>query len=317
MPRRCPLQLSLLPLRSDSPLFEQRSRMQIRHPIVAGTFYEATAAACRVSLDRCIPKKLEVGELPERIVAGIVPHAGWTFSGPVAGKVFKALAERSRPEVFVLFGAMHRGITQLGGMFAEGAWRTPLGDVRIDERLADRILSGTNLIERDSQVHAEEHSLEVVVPFIQYLFPDAKILPIAVPPVLRAHEIGQAVGRILAAEEARAVCIGSTDLTHYGPSYGFNPQGFGQKGIDWARQINDKAVLELICGLKESRIVPTAMSDRSACGAGAVAATVAAARQMGAEKAIVLEHTSSAEIARDLWGQDSSDSVGYAAVVLG
>ncbi len=291
--------------------------MQVRHPIAAGSFYEANEKACRASLAKCIPERIDSAKLPHQIVAGIVPHAGWVFSGQVAGEVFRAIAQQGSPEVFILFGAMHRGITQLGGMFADGAWRTPLGDALIDERLAERILGGTNLIERNAEIHADEHSLEVIVPFIQYLFGKAKILPIAVPPMSQAHQIGQAVGRILAAEQSLAVCIGSTDLTHYGPGYGFTGQGAGPEGITWAKDVNDRSIIELICRLESQKIVAQAQLQRNACGAGAVAATIGAATEMGAKQAKLLSHTCSAQISERLWGQQSSESVGYAGIVLG
>ena len=291
--------------------------MQIRHPIAAGSFYEADEKACRASLAKCIPQIIDSAKLPQPITAGIVPHAGWIFSGEVAGEVFRSIAQQGSPEVFVLFGAMHRGLSQLGGMFADGAWRTPLGDALVDARLAERILGGTNLIDRDAKIHAEEHSLEVIVPFIQYLFSEAKILPIAVPPVREAHEIGRAVGRILAAEQALAVCIGSTDLTHYGPGYDFTPQGPGQQGITWAKDVNDQSIIDLICRLESQQIVGEAQLHYNACGAGAVAATVAAAVEMGATRADLLSHICSAEVTEKLWGQQSSESVGYAGFVLG
>ncbi len=291
--------------------------MQIRHPIAAGSFYEASEKACRASLAKCIPEKIDSADLPQRILAGIVPHAGWVFSGPQAGEVFRSIAQQAQPEVFVLFGAMHRGMSGLGGMFADGAWRTPLGDALIDERLAERILGGTNLIERNAGIHEEEHSLEVIVPFIQYLFGEAKILPIAVPPTDQAHEIGQAVGQILASEQAPVVCIGSTDLTHYGPGYGFTPQGPGQEGINWAKDVNDQSIIDLICRLESQNIVSQAQLHHNACGAGAIAATVAAAVQMGAQRAELLSHICSAQIAEKLWGQQSSESVGYAGLVFG
>jgi AmmeMemoRadiSam system protein B len=295
--------------------------MRIRHPVVAGSFYEDSESACRASLAKYIPESVVCEELPDRIVAGIVPHAGWLFSGAVAGQVFRAIAQQRKPqcspEVFILFGAMHRGIAQSGSMFTDGAWRTPLGDIAIDERLAERILSGTNLIECNAQIHADEHSLEVIVPFIQYLFPKAKILPIAVPSVLRAHEMGQAVGRTISAEGASAVCIGSTDLTHYGLGYGFTPHGPGQKGIDWAKEVNDKGILDLICRLEAEKVVSQAQGHSNACGAGAVAATISAARETTATKAVVLSHVCSAEVTKQLWAQQSSESVGYAGIVFG
>ena len=295
--------------------------MMIRQAVAAGKFYDGSDSACRASLAKYIPESVGCEGLPTKIVAGIVPHAGWMFSGAVAGQVFRAIAQQRQPQcgpdVFVLFGAMHRDVAQTAGMFAEGAWRTPLGDIAVDDRLAERILSGTNLIEPNAQVHIEEHSLEVIVPFIQYLFPKAKILPIAVPPVAGANEIGQAVGRTISAEGASAVCIGSTDLTHYGPGYGFAPQGPGKKGIDWAKQVNDKAIIDLICRMQADKVVAQAQADRSACGAGAVAATIAAARENGADRAVVLGHVSSAEVAEQLWGRGSSESVGYAGIVFG
>ena len=295
----------------------QEQVMRIRHPVVAGSFYEGSESACRASLAKYIPESVTCEGLPDRIVAGIVPHAGWLFSGAVVGQVFRAIAQQGQPEVFILFGAMHRAVAQLGGMFADGAWRTPLGDVAIEERLAQRVLSGTNLIEPNAQVHVDEHSLEVIVPFIQYLFPAAKILPIAVPPVPQAHQMGRAVGRTISAEGTSAVCIGSTDLTHYGPGYGFAPQGSGQKGITWAKEVNDKGIIDLICRLEDQKVVAQGQGDRSACGAGAVAATVGAARETAATKAVVLSHVCSAEVSERLWGQQSSESVGYAGIVFG
>ena len=295
--------------------------MLVRHPIVAGTFYPADKTACRAALAKYIPQQTDTANLPQKIVAGIVPHAGWTFSGTVAGQVFAAIAQQSLsqppPEVFVLFGAMHRAIGQLGLMFNEGAWRTPLGDALIDDRLSQRILSAANLIEADPHAHTNEHSLEVNIPFIQYLFSQARILPIAVPPTNRAVEIGQAVGTILAAENAPAICIGSTDLTHYGPSYGFTPQGPGPEGIQWAKEVNDMKIINLIQQLQAPAIVPESVLHRNACGAGAIAATIAAARQMHAKQATLLNHTTSAEVAQHLFNQKSSDSVGYASLVLG
>ena len=291
--------------------------MRVRHPVVAGSFYEASESACRASLAEHIPESVVSEGLPDRIVAGIVPHAGWLFSGAVAGQVFRAIAQQAQPEVFVLFGAMHRGIAQVAGIFAHGAWQTPLGDIPIDERLAERVLAGTNLIEPNAQIHVDEHSLEVIVPFIQYLFPSAKILPIAVPPLANAHEIGQAVGRTLSADQASAVCIGSTDLTHYGPGYGFAPQGPGQQGITWAKEVNDKGIIDLVCALEAEKIVAHAQAHSNACGAGAVAAVIAAARVTGATKALVLSHICSAQVTQQLWGQQSSESVGYAGIVFG
>jgi len=291
--------------------------MMVRMPVVAGQFYPDSEQACRQELSRYIPAELDESQLPRRIVAGIVPHAGWVCSGAVAGKVFKAISLRAEPATFVLFGAVHTYGVNTPAIFAAGCWESPLGRSQIDQRLAQRILASTNLIEDQPYAHEYEHSLEVQVPFIQQLFPQARIVPILVPPDRNALQVGKLVAQTIQTYKADAVCIGSTDLTHYGPRYGFTPKGTGISAIEWAKTVNDRALLDLIVAFEAEQITTRARSDQSACGAGAIAATVAAARQLSAQKAVILEHTSSYEVLRGRYPDAASDSVGYAGIVFG
>lgn len=291
--------------------------MMVREPAVAGTFYDGSADACRRHLEELVPAALDEAALPATLYGGLAPHAGWTYSGAVCGTVYAALAMRARPATFVLFGASHRRLGRPASLFAGGAWETPLGSVEVDARLADRVLGGTSLIEDDPYCHETEHSIEVQVPFIQHLFPKAKILPILVEPSGRAAEVGQAVARTALSSGASVVYVGSTDLTHYGPLYGFAPKGVGRAGLEWAKEVNDLRLIEVIRRMREDQVIGEVAEHRNACGSGAIAATMAACRLHGARQGILLSHVSSYEIAQVLTGQPGTDAVGYAGIVFG
>lgn len=285
--------------------------MIIREPAMAGRFYADTSQACLADAKQCFPD--EAPHFPSRVYGGLVPHAGWMYSGPVAGLVFSALAGQKNLETVVLLGAVHHVMGERAALFPRGAWETPIGPVRIDEHLADRVLALTNLVEDDPAQHESEHSIEVQVPLIRHALPDVKILPIMVPPSPRAVRIGAAVGRAILDARRNAVVVASSDLTHYGPRFRFTPQGVGPQAIRWAHDVNDRAILDRIERLEADGIVPEARRNRNACGSGAIAAAVAAATQIGAIRALILAHTNSQEILPDA---QATDSVGYAGGVF-
>jgi len=299
--------------------------MVVRMAAVAGQFYEAAPDQCRGHIKQLLAETdLETvvsnleEDLPETIIAGIVPHAGWVFSGDLAALVFSAVKQRQSVDTFVIFGAIHTVRTNCGLLYDRGQWGTPLGTIDIDEELADAVSDQAgDLIQPDCSSHSREHSIEVQVPFIQYLFENAKILPIMVPPVINAHKMGQAVASVVAQSDKNIVCIASTDLTHYGLSYGFTPMGTGPDALKWAKDSNDQFFIDLAVTLQAEHLVESAQLYGSACGAGAVAAAVAAARQLGSNQGIVLGHTTSAEVTAKKFNRKSQDSVGYAGIVFG
>ena len=293
--------------------------MSVRTAVVAGQFYQADPAACRAQIEKMLPTKPVVG-LPERIVAGVVPHAGWVFSGELAARVLAGVKQqRETVDTFVIFGAVHSVAAKRAGLlYYTGQWATPLGDVEVDVELAAEILvQNDKLLIADCVSHSREHSIEVQVPIIRYMFEGAKILPVMVPPCAQAHKVGQAVGRVLADYDKQVVCLASSDLTHYGPSYGCTPMGTGPDAIRWAKDTNDKFFIDLTLSMQADKLVESANMYHSACGAGAVAAGVAAASELGAKKGYLLGHATSAEIVASKFGQESVDSVGYAAIVFG
>lgn len=287
-----------------------------RRPIVAGQFYPGRRADCVDEINEYLNEGALSGPLPDEVVAGIVPHAGWTFSGLLAAMVFSAVKQRHEDvNTFVIFGAAH-GYFGSPAVYDKGAWATPLGEAAIDEDLAAAVLdSGTAV--SDSDAHSSEHSIEVQVPFIQHLFADAKILPIIVPPSRDAVSLGEAVGSIIAADkDKKIVCIGSTDLTHYGPRYGFTPMGTGAEALRWASEVNDKKFIDLALKLDATGLLASANENYNACGGGAAAAAVAAAKKLGKTKGVLLAHTNSNEVMLKKMGTSSSEAVGYAAIIF-
>ncbi len=291
--------------------------MAARKPAVAGQFYPGSDKECRAEITDCLANRSITNKLPEKIVGGIVPHAGWTFSGDLAAMVFAAIEKTEKKvDTFVLFGAVHHYFDTSCAVYDKGSWQMPMGEIKIDEELAAAIIKKNKLAKPNQQAHNFEHSIEVQVPFIQYLFKNAKIVPILTPPSEAVISVGTAVGEcIKAAGDKKIVCIGSTDLTHYGPRYGFSPQGSGQAGIEWAKNVNDKAFIGLAVEMKTERILTESMENQNACGPGAVAATIAAAKVLGKTKGVLLAHTNSSEVMEKQFGQTSEESVGYAAIV--
>ena len=291
--------------------------MQKRKPIVAGQFYPGQHDSCVDEINECLNARTLSESLPETIVAGIVPHAGWTFSGSLAALVFSAIKlQHEKVHTFVIFGAAHGYFGQSPAVYDRGSWITPLGEIAIDEELADAVL-GAGPVVSDTDVHRAEHSIEVQVPFVQYLFPGTKILPILVPPREQAVALGKSIGNVIKKDEhKKIVCIGSTDLTHYGPRYGFTPMGVSSDALKWADSVNDQKFIDLALELEPERLLASAAENCNACGPGAAPAAIAAAKRLGKTKGLLLAHTNSNEVMLREMGTTSADSVGYAAIVF-
>lgn len=290
--------------------------MEIRKAVVAGQFYPAQRESCLSQIQECLASHTLSEPLPDPLVAGIVPHAGWTFSGPLAAMVFSALKkQRGAVRTFVIFGAAHGYFGPKPAVDGSDAWETPVGTTPIDDSLRQSLLGGGTVVAASS-AHRHEHSIEVQVPFIQHLFPEARILPIIVPANESAIVLGNALADLPADTTAGVVCIGSTDLTHYGPRYGFTPMGIGSEALGWASSVNDRQFIDLALALEPQRLLATAIENGNACGPGAAAATIATAKRLGAARGVLLAHTTSNEIMLRQTGAANRDSVGYAAIVF-
>ena len=285
----------------------------IRTPYLAGQWYEGESAALDRTVRRLTSDWAPSDDLGE-LVGGVVPHAGWVYSGGPAAKVFLALSERARPDTFVILGAAHRYYERTAAAYPSGAWRSPLGDAVVDEELVGAMAEcGEGTISLSTQAHAGENSIEVQIPFIQSLRPDAMIAPVLVPSIADGVRVGEAVGKaILSMPDKRAVVVASTDLTHYGMGYGGADHGPLPGAAPWLRE-NDHRIIRLIEAMRAEDIVPEANAHANACGPGAAAAAIVAARMMGASWASVLEYTTSAEVMKERF---TDRAVGYVGMVF-
>ncbi|MHC4758930.1 MAG: AmmeMemoRadiSam system protein B [Planctomycetota bacterium] len=290
--------------------------METRRAIVAGQFYPGQKGSCLAEIENCLHERAISAELPETIIAGIVPHAGWIFSGSLAALVFSAIKQKHEDiDTFVIFGAAHGCYGQTPAIYNQGSWSTPMGHIGIDEELAQEVLE-TGLALSDLSAHGHEHSIEVQIPFIQHLFPESKIVPIIVPPSSEAISLGSELGQIIDKIDKKVICIGSTDLTHYGPRYGFTPMGTGEKGTEWAGEVNDRKFIDAALKMNSQALLVDSLEHQNSCGPGAASATIAAAKTIGKREGRLLAYTNSNEVMKEKMHSSSSDSVGYAAIIF-
>jgi len=281
--------------------------MSTRYPCATTFYREASPSTIRRYVEGFEPPALS-----GPVLGGIVPHAGWTYSGRTAARVFFTLKHAGlSPETFVFFGAVHRAALTTPAVDTSTTWTTPFGEVQIDLELAEELKEAGVELWADPAAHRGEHSIEVAVPFLQYFFPDSRLLPILCPPVEAAARFGASVGGFL---KGRPIAVmASTDLTHYGAGYGFAPAGArAADALDFMKR-NDDRMIELIRSLDAEAIVPEAKRSLNACGSGAVAAATAAARRLGARRAVLVEYTTSYHAFPE---DPVTHCVGYAGMVF-
>lgn len=258
-------------------------------------------------IEKCYLHPLGPGSLPKlnpkgprRIRGGIVPHAGYEYSGPVAAHVYGALASDGFPEVFVIFGGDHVGYSK--AVVTTQDFQTSLGIAKVDRDLAKAIG-----LEENPDVHADEHAIGMQLPFLLHISPKIKFVPVYVPSssLKTARETGE---RVAAAVENRdVVIIASSDFMHAGFSYGHPPPPDMNAG-EFARK-QDELAIKQILNLSPEGLWKTVREHRiSMCGVGAVTALLFALRS--AKSATLLKHATSYDVS------PGSDAVGYAAVVL-
>ncbi len=288
----------------------------IRYPAVAGSFYPADDELI-LMLEKFFSDLGEEGS-ERRITAGVAPHAGYIFSGYTASRTYKAIFEDGLPETFVILGPNHTGLGSPIAVYPEGEWLTPLGSIEVDAEMAKAIAKLSGIADLDELAHKYEHSIEVQVPFIQYLTElagkDVKIVPITLG--IQDEDVSRALGKaIFEASEKLGrdvVVIASTDFMHYGPAYGYVPfraraDELPHRIKEWdfrlIRRILDFDVDGLFRELREMR--------HTMCGPGAVGTAIVYSRLAGAVEAELLHYTTSYEVSRS-----TEAVVGYASIVM-
>lgn len=265
----------------------------MRQAIVAGKFYPADPNALRKELDSCF-KGITI-DAKSGIKGTVVPHAGYIYSGRVAANSYAVLPA---VDTYVMFGPNHTGYGSPIALSTE-TWSTPLGKVETDHELGKEFAG--SIIDYDELAHRFEHSIEVQIPFLQYHFRhDFKILPICMgmQDEETAIEVGMEVARAIRDTGRKAVIIASSDFTHYQPAH--------------VAESNDRYLIKAILDMNVHEFYDRLYEkDISACGFGPIAATITAARELGASRANLLKYATSGDVTGD-----NSGVVGYASVIL-
>lgn len=267
--------------------------MPVRSPAVAGRFYPAEPG----ELDREIGACLGSGAGPkEPAVAVVVPHAGYVYSGSIAGATFSRV---STPDRAVVVGPNHTGRGTRRSLFPSGSWDLPGGGLRIDGELADRLLADAAL-EPDTEAHLFEHSIEVELPFLRALSHDMAFVPICLGRLSldECRELGKAIARVVGKSTGRTLLVASTDMSHYLPA-------------DRARELDLRAI-ERVQNLDPEGLYRVVTElDISMCGFVPTTVTLFAARSLGATRATLVRYGHSGERSGDF-----TRVVGYAGFVL-
>ena len=279
--------------------------LYLRPPVAAGRYYELDPVNLRKQIDAAFAKFGKSRKKVDKVRAAIVPHAGYDYSGWVAASVYSIL-DRKEKINFVIFGTNHYMIGSKYATMKSGLWKTPLGGVSVDEKMTDSIIERSKIIEIDVLPHQNEHSIEIQLPMLQYVFGnDFKFVPITVSTDIMDNSavddiriIGKAVADAVKSSKEKWVVLASSDFSHYVP----------QK----LAEDTDKYLISPILKLNESSFLERVVEkNASACGIGAVAAAIVAAKALGSKKGRLMKYATSADLSGD-----KSSVVGYAGIIM-
>jgi hypothetical protein len=254
----------------------------IRPPAVAGQFYERDAP----SLLDDVQSRLDPSASPAKAYACICPHAGYVYSGDVTGATLSAVAI---PKTVIVLAFSHRGLGERYAVWPGGAWRTPLGEVPVDEDLAARLIAGSSLFKSDEMAFSHEHSGEVMLPFLQVLKPDVQIVMVSVHPFAPLRQLltlGREMAAVLQEADPRPLLLASTDMTHH-------------LSASEAERM-DRPAIDAMLRLDEAELYSVVQShDISMCGVCPVVVTITCAKALGATGARLVRYENSGKATGD------------------
>ena len=280
--------------------------MKIRKPCVADAFYAGTRTELTDQIIECFNHRFGPGKVPEvtahgprKIVGLVSPHAGYVYSGPVAANAYARLASDGLPDVFVILGPNHTGQGSGVSILTEGAWETPIGISKIDSVLAKQIQKSSSIMDIDETAHSHEHSIEIQLPFLQFLFKDAvKFIPICMmmQDLRTCRDIAKSI--IEQTKGKDIVMIASSDFTHY-------------ESHETASK-KDRTAIDAILTLDSETLNELGESSRvTMCGYGPITTLMEAAKLQGNVQSKLLAYRTSGDISGD-----RSAVVGYASILF-
>jgi hypothetical protein len=267
--------------------------MMVRNPVVAGQFYPGAPSQLTAQIEGFIDEKAQ----KEEVIGLVSPHAGYIYSGPVAGAVISKVKLK---DTFIIMGPNHTGNGKPFSIMTKGVWKMPLGDVRIDSTLGKEILARSAYLEEDRVAHLYEHSIEVQIPFLQYFKRDVSIVPI----VFSHHtgdiykEIGRAIAASIKGLKRDVIIIASSDMTHYEPRKSANRK--------------DSQAIEAILDLDEDKLLRRIEElNITMCGYAPTVSLISASKELGAKEVELVKYQTSGDISGDY-----SSVVGYAGIII-
>jgi AmmeMemoRadiSam system protein B len=266
----------------------------LRLPAVAGRFYPSHPAELTALIRKLTP---DPGRPAIQVRACLLPHAGYMYSGHVAGAV---LARIALPRKIIILGVRHYPRGEPAAMLSSGAWRTPLGDARIDEELAEALKKACPLLREDSVAHSTEHSLEVQLPFLQALVPGFTFVPVALGTVQFESlvSVGEAIAHVLEASEENVLLLTTSDLNHYED--------------DTITRIKDRKAIDQLLVREPRGLYDTCRDEKiSMCGLGPAVVMLTALNALGMKKPELVKYATSADVSGD-----RSAVVGYAGMIF-
>lgn len=278
--------------------------MRVRKPAVAGSFYPASKDALLQMIESCFmhsygpQKKPPTDNVDGKIIGMVCPHAGYMYSGPVAAHSYYA-ASSMDIDLVIMIGPNHYGIGSGVATMKEGVWETPLGLVNVDSNAAESVAKVSGIVDFDDAAHSEDHCLEVQLPMLQYIYKQFRILPIIMwmQDKETAVDVGKAVAEIIK-DGKNVLLIASSDFTHYEPN-----EEAHRKDNELIKTILELDVNKYYAVLRRLEV--------SACGYGAIASVMIAAKTLGAKRGELLKYATSGDVA----GKKDS-VVGYGSILF-
>ena len=282
--------------------------MKVRPAIFAQMgWYPQSKKECERMIKKWSKNRIKIKSNQIRGIGGIVPHAGWFFSGEIACTVFRCISEISKPDTILIFGK-HLSPGSQRSIMIEGLWETPFGNLEIDSELALQISKEADFFIETPSHFEDDNTIELQLPFVKYFFQNARIVPIGSPPNKESLDLAKKIANISEEIGRSVVVIGSTDLTHYGPNYGFMPAGTGASALEWSKK-NDKKVIEKMLKMDPEGVIEEALRNHNACCPGACASAISMAKELGAKEGEMLMYATSYD------KSPASSFVGYVGIV--
>ena len=288
-----------------------------RKPAASGQFYEADKQHLKERIEECFLEKRGPRSLPKikqgqkNILGVVVPHAGYIYSGAIAAYSYQILADNGFAEKFIILGPNHTGMGSGVSTMTEGTWETPLGEIPIDQNLAKQLTQG--IIDIDETAHKYEHSIEVQLPFLQYIAKNEKISFVPICMGLQdyktAEEIGKIIPNAVQNTKGKTAIIASSDFSHVGFNYSSMPPP--EKRVDEYAKSQDSLAINKIKDMDAEGLIQTVYENNiTMCGYGPVSAMIVACKILGGKKAELLKYGTSYEV------HPSSSCVGYGAIAI-